>query len=93
MPAEKRQKVVNNAVKQLRELRDTSDEEFQKEKEKANANTNNPVLSEDLQKKVAMIGLQSVYGNSTAETKAELAPLMEEIQKNMESGRLFPRNN
>ncbi len=85
-PAEKRQKAITDAVKRLQEARlDTSSQT-----NKADAGTNAPpVLSEDLQKKVAMMGLQSVYGSSSAATKAELAPLLEEIQKNMETGRMF----
>jgi hypothetical protein len=83
---EKRKQAIDSAIKNLKEARDSSPEEYQK----ANASrTNGPVLSEDLQKQVALIGLKSVYGDSSAETKAELAPLLEEIQKNMESGRMF----
>ncbi len=86
-PADKRQKAIDDAIKRLKQDR---------EKPLANSkppdpNDTNapPVLSSDLQQKVTTIGLSSVYGSSSAETKAELAPLLEEIQKNMESGRMF----
>jgi FKBP-type peptidyl-prolyl cis-trans isomerase len=83
---EKRKQAIDSAIKNLKEAREKSPEEFKK----SNAGgTNAPVLSEDLQKQVAVIGLKSVYSDSSAEAKAELAPLLEEIQKNMESGRLF----
>jgi hypothetical protein len=88
---DKRQKTIDTAIKQLKDARDATPEEFQKKS--ARQNTNAPVLSEDLQRKVVFTGLQSVYGNSSAETKAELAPLLEEVQKNMESGRLFRGGN
>ncbi len=92
LPPDRRHQVITNSVEKLREAREASPEDYQKMQNKnaAKSGTNQPpVLSEDLQKKVAMIGLKSVYGDSSAETKAELAPLMEEIQKNMESGRMF----
>ena len=83
---EKRQQAITNAIHNLRAARESSPEEYKK----ANAGrTNAPVMSEDLQKQVAVIGLKSVYSDSSAEAKAELAPLLEEIQKNMESGRMF----
>ncbi len=86
-PAEKRQKAIGDAIKQLRQARDNPPQNSNPPDSNA---TNGPsVLSEDLQKKVTTIGLNSVYGSSSAETKAELAPLLEEIQKNMESGRMF----
>jgi hypothetical protein len=88
---ERRQKAVDTAIKQLKDLRDATPEEFQKKT--APRQTNAPVLSQDLQQKVVFAGLQSVYGNSSAETKAELAPLLEEVQKNMQSGRLFRGGN
>jgi hypothetical protein len=85
-PPEKRKQAIDNAIKNLKTARESSPEEYQQ----ANASrTNGPVLSEDLQKQVAVIGLKSVYSDSSAEAKAELAPLLEEIQKNMESGRMF----
>ena len=87
LPQEKRQKAIDAALKRLKE---------------ANAGAPaNPAagtggaqagLSPDLQKKVAAIGLKSVYSESSAQTKAELAPLMEELQRSMESGRLFRGN-
>ncbi len=86
-PAEKRQRAIDQAIKQLRQDR----ESLADKPVGSNANDTNgpPVLSEALQKKVTTIGLSSVYSSSSAETKAELAPLLEEIQKSMESGRLF----
>lgn len=83
---EKRRQAIDNAIKNLKAARESSPEEFQKA---SAGRTNGPVLSEDLQKQVAVIGLKSVYSDSSAEAKAELAPLLEEIQKNMESGRMF----
>jgi len=83
---EKRKEAIDSAIKNLKDAREKSPEEYKK----SNAShTNGPVLSEDLQKQVAVIGLKSVYSDSSAEAKAELAPLLEEIQRNMESGRMF----
>jgi hypothetical protein len=86
-PAQKRQKAIDDAIKQLRQARDKPPQKANE----ANPNDTNatPVLSEALQQKITTIGLNSVYSGSSAETKAELAPLLEEIQKNMESGRML----
>jgi hypothetical protein len=84
MPEEKRKRTIDNAIKNLKAARESPPDANQQTNA---ATTNGPVVSESLQKQVAMIGLKSVYSDSSAETKAELAPLLEEIQRNMELGR------
>ena len=84
LPDDKRKRAVDDAVKRLRETR-TKMESGQG----MTVNTNAPVLSEDLQAKIRTIGLQTFYSQSSAQTKAELAPVLEEMQHVMESGRFF----
>jgi hypothetical protein len=85
LPADKRQRVVDQAMKQMREAR----EKMAATGQLPPQDTNGMALSQDLQDKVATIGLQSYYSQSSAETKAELAPFLEEMQRTMESGRML----
>jgi hypothetical protein len=82
LPEEKRKRTVDQAMKRLRE------QQQQGAFGESNG-TNAPPLSPELEAKVRTIGLKSFYGESSAQTKAELAPLLEEMQRNMESGRPF----
>lgn len=86
LPEEKRKKTVDDALRRLKEAQ-TQDPAM------ANNNGTNspPVLSKELEAKVRSIGLQTFYSQSSAQTKAELAPVLEELQKIMESGRPFRR--
>jgi hypothetical protein len=85
MPPDKRSRVVDQAVKQMKE----ANEKMAADGQSKLAGNNGPVLSPELQEKVTKIGLQSFYSQSSAETKAELAPLLEEMQRTMESGRMM----
>ena len=84
-PEDRRRKIIDDALKQLRE---------------ANAGTaggspgyaggtDRPPISPELEAKMRSIGLQTFYSQSSAETKAELAPLLEALQHSMESGRMM----
>jgi hypothetical protein len=85
LPQEKRQKVVDNAVKRMRENNEMSGggNPYRGNKD------GKPRMNEDLQKKAVEAGLKTFFTQSSAQTKAEMAPLMEEIQHSMETGRMF----
>jgi hypothetical protein len=85
MPADKRQRVVDQAVKQIK----AAEDQLAAGGSVPPPNSNGVVLSPELQEKVTKIGLQSFYTQSSAQTKAELAPLLEEMQRMMESGKMM----
>jgi hypothetical protein len=84
MTPDKRKRVVDQAMKQLQDTRnDLADGP------PPPAGKDGAGLSPELQEQVTRIGLQSYYSQSSAQTKAELAPLLEEMQRTMESGRMM----
>ena len=87
LPEEKRRKSIDDALRRLREARDQG---AGGPGAGGRGGTNGPpVLSDELQAKVRTIGLKTFYSQSSAQTKAELAPVLEELQRVMESGRPF----
>ncbi len=87
MPEEKRRRAIDDALRRLREARDGVRPGSGRG---PRGGTNSPpVLSEELQAKIRSIGLKTFYSQSSAQTKAELAPVLEELQRVMESGRPF----
>jgi len=50
--------------------------------------TNGPLFSPELDKKVRTMGLNALYSQGSASTKAQLAPLLMEVQRQFESGQL-----
>jgi hypothetical protein len=87
LPEEKRRKAIDDALRRLREERD----QLAAGPGAGNRSGTNspPVLSPELQAQVRTIGLKTFYSQSSAQTKAELAPVLEELQRVMESGRPF----
>ena len=84
LPEEKRRKSIDDALRRLKEARDQAGIGGSR------GGTNSPpVLSQELEAKVRTIGLKTFYSQSSAQTKAELAPVLEELQRVMESGRPF----
>jgi hypothetical protein len=87
LPEEKRRRTIDDALRRLRETRDQSPTGLRGGNQ---TGTNAPpVLSAELQAKIRTIGLKTFYSQSSAQTKAELAPVLEELQHVMESGRPF----
>jgi hypothetical protein len=91
LPDDKRHKTIDDALRRLKEAREKGDQEggrsdSQRKRDGTNAP---PVLSPELQAQMRTIGLKTFYSQSSAQTKAEMAPLLEEMQRVMESGRPF----
>jgi len=81
-PEEKRRKMIDDALKRLRDQGGNAGGN-----QPNGGGTNRPPISPELEAKMRTVGLQSFYSESSAQTKAELAPLLEEMQRTMESGR------
>ncbi|MBI3876278.1 MAG: hypothetical protein HY300_10050 [Verrucomicrobia bacterium] len=82
LPADRRSRIVRDSIKRLQE----SQQHLQSQGRQAR-----PPLSDESQKRITAIGLGAFYSQSSAQTKAEVAPLLEELQRSMESGRFMPR--
>ncbi|HEY5040808.1 MAG TPA: hypothetical protein VIK53_02280 [Verrucomicrobiae bacterium] len=76
LPPDRQQRTVNDAIRQMKSADRSPD-------------PNGMALSPELQQKMMKVGLQSFYNQSSAQTKAELAPLLEQMQQMMESGRMM----
>ena len=84
LPPEKRKKMIDDSVKRL------------KDEGAAGVNKSGgdygkngpPPLSPELEQKVREMGLKEIYSDSSAETKAELAPLLEQMQQAIRNGRM-----
>ncbi|MCC6235448.1 MAG: hypothetical protein IT580_22615 [Verrucomicrobiales bacterium] len=95
IPAERRRKAVDDALRRLREARDQNPAEGEPgaagEAMPGLGGGPFPEVSDAVRDRVAAAGLKAFYSESTAQTKAELAPVLEELQSMMESGRMRGR--
>ena len=88
LPEEKRRRLIDDSMKNLRAANNRAPAGGGSAPGGTNAP---PPLSPELEAKVRTIGLSSFYSQSSAQTKAELAPLLEELQHQMETGRMILR--
>jgi hypothetical protein len=88
LPEEKRRRLVDDAMKNLRAANNRAPAGGSAKQGGTNAP---PPISPELEAKIRTIGLNSFYSQSSAQTKAELAPLLEELQRQMETGRMILR--
>lgn len=88
LPEDKRRKTVDDTLKRLRDEQ-TRFRSASAEDEEEPGTNGPPVISSELEAKIRSIGLKTFYSQSSPQTKAELAPVLEELQRSMESGRPF----
>ena len=89
LPEDKRRRAIDDALKRFREAR----KEAADEGVVTSGIGDEPPISKELEQKIRTIGLRTFYSDSSAQTKAELAPVLEELQRSMESGRPFRQRN
>ena len=89
LPADKKRRVIRDAFNRLREARQTLGIQDPNAPQVSQGTNRPPTLSEELQRQSATMGLKSFYDQSSPHTKAELAALLDEMQRVMESGALF----
>ncbi|HTV39877.1 MAG TPA: hypothetical protein VMF08_04840 [Candidatus Sulfotelmatobacter sp.] len=93
LPDDKRRRLIDNALNDLRSANDRPTHNFQNSTNAPVGGTNAPpIITPALEAQIRNIGLNTFYSQSSAETKAELAPVLEELQHQMESGRVRLRN-
>jgi hypothetical protein len=80
MPDDKRKRLIDQSVKRLNEGANNAVGNY--------GNGGPPPLSPELEQKAREIGIQQLYAGSSAETKAELAPLLEALQQQINSGHM-----
>jgi len=83
LPEAQRRRAIDDAVKQLREAQqELANGALPKE----DGGEQSPVISEEVRQAAIRTGLRTYYSESSAQMKAELAPVLEEMQRMMERG-------
>ena len=85
LPEEKRRRTIEDTIKRLKETR----AKILAGEANPDGTNGAPQISAELQAKIRTIGLKAFYSQSSAQTKTEMAPVLEELQRVMESGRPF----
>lgn len=83
LPEEKRRQAVEDTLRRMREQAAAGESDGEGAVSGGNG------LSPELREKMVKLGVKTFMEQGSAETRAELQPVLEEMQRNMESGRLF----
>ena len=89
LPEARRRKTIDDAMRQIYETHALPLDREPGQDAPMYGTNGAPALSPQLEQRLRTIGLKSFYSESSAQTKAELAPLLEEVQRQMENGRAF----
>ncbi len=85
MPDAARKKTIEDAMKRLRDAHELPIPKSPSEHDQPSTNSTSP-LSAELEQRMQSVGLKTFYTKSSAQTKAEVAPVLEEMQRLMEHG-------
>jgi hypothetical protein len=88
LPEESRRKFVEDLLQHLKDNHELITDWAPGESTSMYGTNEPPNFSPELAKKKWTLGLKTAYMESSAETKAEWAPLLEELQSQMQSGQL-----
>ena len=88
LPEDKRKRAIDDSLRRLREAQSRLQAGAALLDPRLGTNPP-PPISPELEARIRTIGLKAFYSQSSAQTKAELAPVLEELQRVMESGRPF----
>ncbi len=83
-PKERQQEEIDKAFKDLRARAESPGSRQH--------GTNGPLFSPELDKKIRTMGLNTLFNGGSSQTKADLAPLLMEVQRQFESGNLNLNN-
>jgi hypothetical protein len=81
LPDDQRKKIIDDAVNKLKQG-------VQNNNGGDDGKDGSPPLSPELEQKVRAIGMQALFTQSSAETKAELAPLVEQMEIQIRNGNI-----
>jgi len=91
LPPDKRRRLIDNTLNNLRSAHNRPVRSLQNGTNAPAGGTNAPVISPQLEAQIRNLGLKTFYSQSSAETKAEAAPVLEELQHQMQNGRVILR--
>lgn len=86
LPDGERSKAIDDAMRQLKATHRLATDHEPGHAESMYGTNPPPVLSPDLENRARMDGFKTFYVDSSPQTKAELAPLVEELQHQLEGG-------